>query len=118
MILFGALAGIGLSLRKRAAAHKRLMLLATIALLDAGFGRWTVDWIQDQWGDGFFGFYAQLYLLPDLLIVATMVYDAVTRQRVHPVYLTALPLILASQFAASAVYHAPGWIPIARYLIS
>lgn len=118
MILFGCLAATGLLLRKRAAAHKRLMLLATIALLDAGFGRWTGDWFQAHWGDGFFGFYAQLFLCSDLLIVAGMVYDATTRGRVHPVYLVAFPLILATQFVASAIYHAPGWIPIARYLIS
>ena len=39
MINFASLAGAGLLLRKRSAAHKRLLLLATICILDAGFGR-------------------------------------------------------------------------------
>ncbi|MDB5117418.1 MAG: hypothetical protein JWQ79_2910 [Mucilaginibacter sp.] len=40
MLLFGILAGAGIALRKDASAHKRLMLLATIVLTDAGTGRW------------------------------------------------------------------------------
>ena len=60
----------------------------------------------------------QMYLCSDLVIVAAMAYDWRTRGQVHPVYLIAFPLILASQLISSALYHAPAWIPVARYLIS
>ena len=118
MVNFGALAGFGLALRKRPAAHKRLMLLATICLLDAGFGRTIGTWMLPIVGDGFWGFMAQLFLGYDLMIVIAMLYDQATRGRVHPVYWVALPLLLVNQLLASALYHAPGWIPVARWLIS
>lgn len=118
MILFGATGAAALLTRKQPAAHKRLMLFATISLLDAGFARSLGVWLFNVVGDGFFGFWAQIFLGSDLMIVAAMAYDSVTRGRVHPVWLIGLPVFLAMQLASSAIYHAPGWIPVARYLIS
>ncbi|MEO5492750.1 MAG: hypothetical protein ABIR08_01845 [Sphingomonas sp.] len=118
MILFGGFGAAAVLMHKRPAAHKRLMLLALISLLDAGFGRSLGPWLLDRAGDGFVGFWMQLFLGPDLMIVAAMAYDAATRRRIHPVYLIGLPTFLTAQLASSAIYHAPGWIPIARYLIS
>jgi hypothetical protein len=40
MIAFGGLIAAGIRLRRSPAAHKRLMLVATLVLTDAGFGRW------------------------------------------------------------------------------
>ncbi len=118
MILFGGFGAAAVLLRKRPATHKRLMLLALISLLDAGFGRSLGPLLLDRVGDGFVGFWMQLFLGPDLMILAAMAYDAATRRRIHPVYLIALPVFLALQLTSSAIYHAPNWIPIARYLIS
>jgi hypothetical protein len=39
MGLFGGLAAAGVALRRSPESHKRLMILATVALLDAAFGR-------------------------------------------------------------------------------
>jgi hypothetical protein len=117
MVLFGSLAVAGLLLRRNPATHKRLMLLATVCVLDAGFGRWFAPWISSHFGDGYFGFLAQLYLGGDAIVLAAVLYDVVTRRRVHPVYLAAVPWILSVQAATSAIYHAPGWLPIARSLI-
>jgi hypothetical protein len=70
MLVFAVLITAGLWLRKSPAAHKRLLLLATLSLLDAGFGRWIGPWILTHWGDGYFGFLAQIYLGTDLMVVA------------------------------------------------
>ena len=118
MVIFAGLAGSGLLLRKKPAVHKRLLLLATINLLDAGFGRWWGAWFLAHVGDGFFGFIAQIFLGSDLMILAALAYDRVTRGKVHPVYRISLPLILVLQMLASAFYHSPAWLPIARWLIS
>ncbi|MGA7540076.1 MAG: hypothetical protein WBW93_15075 [Steroidobacteraceae bacterium] len=40
MLAFAALGGAAIALRKSSDAHKRLMLLATIFIADAGFSRW------------------------------------------------------------------------------
>ena len=41
MLVFGGLAAAGILMRKSPAAHKRLLLIATLVLTDAGFGRWV-----------------------------------------------------------------------------
>jgi hypothetical protein len=110
-------AAAGLLMRKYPSAHKRLMLLATVGVLDAGFGRWFGPWISDHFGDGYFGFLAQIYLGSDAIVLAAVLYDSVTRRSVHPVYLAAVPWILSVQAMTSWIYHAPGWLPIARGLI-
>jgi hypothetical protein len=40
MLAFGGLIAAGMLLRGAPAGHKRLMLVATLVLTDAGFGRW------------------------------------------------------------------------------
>lgn len=114
MVLYGSLAVAGLLLRKSPSARKRLMLLATVCLLDAGFGRWFGPWISEHLGDGYFGFLAQLYFGGDAIVLAAVLYDSVTRRSVHPVYLAAVPWILSVQAVTSWIYHSPAWLPIAR----
>ena len=104
-------------LRKSSAAHKRLIFLATIMLLPAAFGRWIGSWIIIHCGDGFLGFAAQSYLGPDVMILAAMAYDRMTRGRVHTVYWIAAPWILAVHAITSAIYQWSGWLPLAIRMI-
>jgi hypothetical protein len=117
MILFPSLAIPALLLRKDAARHKRLMLLATATLLPASFGRWIGPWLLHHFGDGFFGLMAQAYLGSNAMILAAMAYDRVTRGRIHPVYFLALPWILAVEAITSAIYHWSGWPAMAQRMI-
>jgi hypothetical protein len=117
MVLFPSFAIPALLLRRDPARHKRLILLATATLLPAAFGRWIGPWILVHFGDGFFGFMAQSYLGPGAMILAAMAYDRITRGRVHAVYLIAVPWILAVEAITSAIYHWPGWLPLAQRLI-
>lgn len=117
MLLFPSLAVPALLLRKDPARHKRLMLLATATLLPASFGRWIGPWLLAHFGDGFFGLMAQAYLGSNAMILAAMAYDRVTRGRIHPVYLIALPWILAVEAVTSAIYHWSGWLPMAQRMI-
>jgi hypothetical protein len=117
MLLFPSFAIPGILLRRYPLTHKRLILLATAMLLPAAFGRWIGPWILAHWGDGFFGFMAQAYLGSNAMILAAILYDRVTRGRVHAVYLIAVPWILAVQAFASAIYHWPGWVPLAIGMI-
>jgi hypothetical protein len=117
MLLFPSFAVPGLRLRKDAARHKRLMLVATITLLPAAFGRWIGSWLLVQLGDGWIGFAAQSYLGPDFIVLGAMLYDRVTRGRVHGVYFYALAWMLTVQAATSAIYHWSGWMPLAMRMI-
>jgi hypothetical protein len=117
MVLFPSFAIPGLLFRKDAARHKRLILLATATLLPAAFGRWIGPWIFVNFGDGFFGFMAQSYLGPNLMILMTMLYDRATRGRVHGVYWIAIAWMLVMQAITSAIYHWSGWMSLAQRMI-
>lgn len=117
MLLFPSLAIPALLLRKDPATHKRLILLATASLLPAAFGRWIGPWILAYFGDGFFGLMAQAYLGSDVMILAAILYDLVTRGRIHAVYLIGVPWILAVQAFTSAIYHWSGWLSTAQRMI-
>ena len=62
IVAFVGLLGAAVLLRDRAAAHKRLTLLATIYITDAGFGRWLGDAVHRGLGDSAISFWASLYL--------------------------------------------------------
>lgn len=117
MVLFPSFAVPALLLRQDPATHKRLILLATASLLPAAFGRWIGPWILAHFGDGFFGFTAQVYLGSNAMLLVAIGYDRLTRGRIHAVYLIAIPWMLAVQVITSAIYHWSGWLPLAERMI-
>jgi hypothetical protein len=114
MVVFAVCIGAGWLLRRDSAAHKRLMLLGTTAVLIAAYTRWWGEGIYEAFGDGFWGMIAHNYAGPDVLMAFLVCYDLATRRRIHPVYLIGVPLVLVSQVAASAIYHSDAWPGIAR----
>jgi hypothetical protein len=104
--------------RKDPSVHKRLILLATLYITDAGFSRWQGDAMQAWFGDGFWGNAAQLYFGSDLLILGVGLYDWVTRKRIHMTYIAGVAWIVAMQSTALSVYTSPGWAPMALRLLS
>lgn len=78
MVLFTPLVAAAFWLRRNKEAHKRLMLLAFISLLAAAVARWPG--VQPLGPLAYFG-------LSYLFIVAGVVYDLATRQRIHPAYI-------------------------------
>ena len=117
MVRFTCLAGAGLLLRRYPAAHKRLLLLATVCLLDAGYGRWTNDWFIARFGDNPVGFFGQLFFFVNCTIVIAMLYDLRTRKSVHVAYVAAVPLIVLTQVATSWIAYSEAWSSIARGLL-
>jgi hypothetical protein len=102
VVSFAVLAWTGLALRRRTAAHKRLMLLATIAILGpalARLSRWAVFGASEQ------GPFIPIVVMS--LFVATIVHDVVTTRRIHPatifgiVFQIAVFSILSNAVAAS-----------------
>lgn len=117
MIVFAVCISLGWRMRRDAAAHKRLMLLGTSAALVAAYNRWWGEALYERFGDGFWGMIVHNYAGPDLLMCILMAWDLATRRRIHRVYLVGVPLILASQLAASAIYHSDAWPRVARVLL-
>jgi hypothetical protein len=110
MLLFGVFAGAGLSYRQRPDVHKRLMLLATIAMLPAAIGRA----IATLFGIGnsalFFG-------ATGLFVLAIVIYDRRTRGRVHPVTLWGGLALMLSFPGRLALGKTDLWLTFAAWLI-
>ncbi len=118
LILFPALVAAGVLLRDRdPSAHKRLMLLATVAISDAGFARIGFEVIPKLFGHGFWQTWAVLYPGPTLLVLAMGAYDLITRKRLHPAWLFGGGAIIVGELTATWLYLTPAWKPIALKLL-
>lgn len=106
MAAFAVLVAAAVSTRARHETHKRLMLLATISLLDAPIARWP----------GAPGAVA-VFVLVDLFVVAGMLHDLRFRRRIHPAYLWGGAFVLVSQVLRDPVGHLDAWHAVARRLI-
>jgi hypothetical protein len=108
VVVFTILVGLGLYYRRRAETHKRLMLLATIALLPPALGRIRI--LNAVGPQAFFG-------VTVLFIVAVVAYDYWKRRRVHAVSLWG-GLFLALSFPGRiALGHTDAWLTFARWLV-
>ena len=117
ILAFGTLIGTALLLRRNAAVHKRLVLLATLYISDAGFARWLGPGITAALGAGFWGRGAHLYLANDVLALGIGAYDLITRGRLQPAYLAGIAWTLLLQLVALTLLFTPAWAPVALHLI-
>jgi len=119
ILAFASLTTAALLLRRRPAAHKRLMLLGTLYITDAGFARWLADGIIARLGDGYWAFWVALYVGPNVLVLLAGAYDLATRRRqLHPAYLAGAAWIFAVQMLALSLYFSPAWTACAKRIIA
>jgi hypothetical protein len=85
--VFAVLVFFAYRARRRPAAHKRLILIATIGIIDAAVGRWPVAFLQAH--------PPAQDLVPFGFLLAVMVYDLVTLHRIQKSTLWASLLIVA-----------------------
>jgi hypothetical protein len=90
----------GILVRKDAAAHKRLLLLATIIIMTG-----AVDRIRFL--PGISSIVRFVYL--DLLLIPLFIYDFVTIKRVHKITLIGAACIIALQISITMAWGTPGW---------
>ena len=109
MLVFATFVVAAVALRARPETHKRLMLLATISLLDAAVARWPVPGI-DGWPLLYYG-------LTDAFILVAILYDLVTRGRVAGVYLWGGLLVVACQALRDPVGATAAWQAFARLVL-
>src|SRR5262245_29004113 len=102
VLVFVTLTVAGFYYRRQPETHKRLMLLATIAILDAAVARWPLDVIQRS----SFAF----FIVTDLFILPGVVYDLASRRRIHSAYVWGGLLILISQPARMAIAETNVWL--------
>ena len=91
-------------------AHKRLMLMGTIAVTEPGFSR---IWLMPIWtrlGEGYLAFYFSVYIGTLALVLAVGAYDLITRRRLHPAYIAAALWIFVNEAMASWLFYQPFWL--------
>lgn len=108
MVVFPILVAAALAWRRESDIHKRLMLLATISILDAAVARWPLAVMAN----GPVAFFA----ITDLYILPGVAFDLASRGRLHPANLWGGMLIVASQIARLMVWHTTGWIAFVKLL--
>jgi hypothetical protein len=74
--VFAVLVTGGVRVRRQGAAHKRLMLLSTIAILFSAVARWHFSFIRS---------FSQVGLIIDGFLLCMIVFDLLTQRRIHRV---------------------------------
>ena len=110
MITFPTLIAAGLYHRKRTDYHKRLIVIATIAISPAAVARLPLS-IMRFGPPAFFG-------LTDAFLIPIVVYDFVTRGKIHPATLWGGLFVISSQVLRLIVGGTAAWEAFARWLTS
>lgn len=109
LVVFAALVGAALWFRRNPAMHKRLMLLAMLAVITAAIAR--LPGVLPYGPPAFFG-------LTDLFLLAGIAWDKWTRGRVHPAYIWGGLFLVLSQPLRLVVSGTDVWLRIATWLTS
>jgi len=116
IIGFVGLIGAAVAFRKVSQIHKRLALLSTLSIADAGFARWL--FALGMTGTDLLQTWTSLYVCTTLLILGVGAYDLITRRRLHPAYLVGVLWIAGIQTTSMALYFSPAWKAFADRLIT
>jgi hypothetical protein len=124
--LFAVLFVVAIVNVKKPDIHKRVMLVATVSLLQAGVGRWFFLFLAPPRPVGLAGpvspppvlVTVMPGLVADLLIVAAMMHDRRTRGRVHPAYWIAGAAVLAVQVLRVPLSTTASWAHLADWLVT
>lgn len=113
MTIFAVLVSAALHYRKRPMAHRRLVLLATVAILWPAWFRFRhlFPWVPRP--DIVFGM-----LLNDVPILVAIAYDRFRAGRVHPVYACVGSALIAEHIAEVLLFDSPPWRQLASTLAS
>jgi len=108
--VFGALVALAVWFRRKAAIHKRLMLLATLSILAPGVARLPFDVIQQ----GGMPLVLVLTLAPAVVCAAI---DTFRNRRLHPAFGWGTVFVIASWPARLMLAGTAGWTTIASRLV-
>jgi len=105
--MFLVLVGWGIALRKNPAAHRRIMILSTIALIDAGFGRFS-GWIWPAEPQSRFVWFVWEFY-GSVLMVALMAAWDLWRGRLMKQFAIGAAVLIAMEAFESWIYFWAPW---------
>ena len=109
MMAFAGFVGTAIARRRDSQTHKRLMLLATISILDAAVARLPLEFLRtSNWS----------YLpTTDVFLLTAILYDVVSRRTVHQAYVWGGLLLIIEQALRIPVGETAAWQAIAHAII-
>jgi hypothetical protein len=118
LALFLGFVAAAIALRRRAATHKRLMLLASVSIIGPALGR-VARW--PLWNTGDLTSYAVLERTFPIggiafFMIALVIYDLITRKRIHPATAAASVLIFVVRVVMTLIAHSPAGLEYVRGL--
>ena len=109
LLAFAGLAYFALRYRTAPQTHKRLILLATLVIGEAGIFRWPAHWIHEI----SHGVTMVTYFFL-LLIVA---YDFLSRRQIHPATLWGGLFLICYEETQSVIGHSQAWHSVASWIL-
>lgn len=110
-LLFTSLVAAALLYRRRPEFHKRLMLLAMIAIIWPAFFRFRHYFPSVPKPEIVFAL-----IIPQSMVFLAMLLDKIRDGRVHPVYLNAGMALVAENVAEACFFDTSGWRVMANWL--
>lgn len=119
LLFFAVLIAIAVLNVRTPETHKRLMLVATASLLQAGIGRWFSLFLRPPGAAGPPPVATTLTaaLATDLLVVAAMIHDRRTRGLVHAAYWVAFAALVALQVLRVPMSTTPFWTRFTEWIV-
>jgi hypothetical protein len=109
MMVFAGFVAAAIVRRRDAQTHKRLMLLATMSILDAAVARLPLDVVRTtSWAH---------MATTDLFLVVAVLYDVATRHTVHQAYVWGGLVLVIEQALRIPVGETTMWQSIARVIL-
>lgn len=98
-----------LRLRRRPSFHKRLIVIGTIAMTTAGFGRWPVSFLLHK--------PLPAMLAAFTLLMSVMAFDLLSTRRLHPATIWGSAWVVLVELSGFALGHTDAWHSLATRII-
>jgi len=99
----------GFRLRRQSLMHKRLIMIGTIAMMTAGFGRWPVSFLLHR--------PLPAMLAAFTLLVLLIVFDVKSTGRVHRATVLGATWVVFIELSGFAIGHTAAWHALAAQLV-
>jgi hypothetical protein len=114
IVLFAVFVTLAVVNRRRPQSHKRYMLLASIALIEAGVGRWPFAIMNTSSPVPGLG---MIELVTDLFLLPMLVWDIASRGRPHPVTVWGGAALILNQLLRMKLAATGAWLAFAGWAV-
>ena len=109
LLAFAGLVYIALRYRNAPQTHKRLILLATLVIGEAGIFRWPQHWIHEM-SHG-------VTMITYFFLLLIVVYDFFSRRQIHPATLWGGLFLICYEETQSLIGHSQVWHGVASWIL-